>query len=404
MDQNNPGGNIGLREQDYYPWDCQGYSQSTGLVSEIKIKEGWNLVPTGISLRDCYYALEGELCKDDVLVSYIYIPTLNKYLTHEEIEKKQEDPQIKTYFSEENEFTVQKSSEWIYVKPGSGNKKVIGTFGAYIPYRNEYLKNGAFKLKNGWNFLFVDAFMVYDDNWKESPLSLNDIKGNCNILDSYVWLNDQQKWYKDSKYLDADFGKEWIGNGMIVKVSNNCNLGSSSSNSINPPQIPGDNIPPTDSGDSDKPSLPNQIGPYFLVEASNEGPNASPECNQFGDHPDTAWTNLTGEVCIRGWRINYLDNQTNKGIFVIISQITKGKDIYEKYFDLVAKPVSISGSNVMRLEGHELFWFTSGDYDLIMTQEYTQVPSENGVSYSYGTATGDNEITRYLLNKYPSEL
>ena len=40
MDQNMPDGNFGLREQDYYPWDCQGYSSSTGLVFELDIREG----------------------------------------------------------------------------------------------------------------------------------------------------------------------------------------------------------------------------------------------------------------------------------------------------------------------------------------------------------------------------
>ena len=35
-------GAFGLTEQDYYPWDCQGYSQSTGMISEIKIKRKTN--------------------------------------------------------------------------------------------------------------------------------------------------------------------------------------------------------------------------------------------------------------------------------------------------------------------------------------------------------------------------
>jgi|TARA_Y100000034_G_scaffold106206_1_gene134747 hypothetical protein len=227
-------GAFGLTEQDYYPWDCQGYSQSTGMVSEIKIKEGWNLVPFDISLRDCYYALNGELCKDDVLVSYVYIPTLNKYFTEEELEKEYEtNSALRNYFSEENEFTLQKSSKWIYVKPGAGNKKVIGNFGAYIPYRNQYLDNGAFRLKQGWNFIFVDAFMVYDDSWQENPLSMDDIKGNCNVEKVYLWDFFDQQWTQ----INGEFDDDMVGYGVVTKVTEDCTLGYSGSTTT-PPTLP----------------------------------------------------------------------------------------------------------------------------------------------------------------------
>jgi len=233
MDQYQPEGNLGLTEQDYYPWDCQGYSQSTGFVSTINIKEGWNLVPFDISLRDCSYALEGELCKEDILVSYLYIPSLNKYMTEQEIQKNQNDPAIRNYFSEENEFSLQKSSKWIYIKPGIGNKKVIGHFGAYIPYRNQYLDQGTFKLKSGWNFLFVDAFMVYDDSWNENPLSLSDIKGDCTIQNVYRWDYFSQKWTP----LNEEFDDDMVGDGFVVKVANDCTLKYNADIS-NPPTLP----------------------------------------------------------------------------------------------------------------------------------------------------------------------
>ena len=104
MADHQPEGNFGLTEQDYYPWDCQGFSQSTGMISEVKIKAGWNLVPWDISLRDCSYALNGELCKNDVLVSYFYISTLNKFYTEEEFENEYNtNPALKEFFSEEND-------------------------------------------------------------------------------------------------------------------------------------------------------------------------------------------------------------------------------------------------------------------------------------------------------------
>ncbi len=234
MADHQPGGNFGLTEQDYYPWDCQGYSKSTGMISEVKIKEGWNLVPSSISLRDCYYALNGELCKDDVLVSYIYIPPLNGYFTEEELEKEYEsNPSLRNYFSEENEFILMKSSKWIYVKPGAGNKKVIGRFGAYIPYRNRYLDNAAFRLSGGWNFLIVDAFMVYDDNWQENPLSMDDIAGSCDVENVYLWDFFSQQWAS----IDGEFDDDMVGYGIVVKVTSDCTLGYSGGITP-PPQLP----------------------------------------------------------------------------------------------------------------------------------------------------------------------
>ena len=72
--------------------------------------------------------------------------------------------------------------------------------------------------------------------------SLNDLKGTCDILDAYTWDSKKVDWYKDSKYLDAYFDQNWIGLGMIIKVSSDCKLGTSSSGSTTqPPQIPNTN-------------------------------------------------------------------------------------------------------------------------------------------------------------------
>lgn len=241
MADHQPDGNFGLTEQDYYPWDCQGYSSSTGMISEINVGEGWNLVPMGISLRDCNYALQGELCKDDVLVMYYYIPELNEYKTAEDIEREARTNQaIEDYFDDETNPSIFFSSKWIYVKPGSGNKKVIGDFGAYIPYRNQYLTDNSFELNKGWNFIFVDAFMVYDDDWQESPLSLSDMEGECDILKAYGWDNHEisggGNW--DRIELDYKFSEVSLGSGFVVKVSDDCYFGLPAHTVEPPPVLP----------------------------------------------------------------------------------------------------------------------------------------------------------------------
>lgn len=232
--------NFGLKEVEYYPWDCQGWSESTGMISEIKIKEGWNLVRCDLILKDCYYALSGELCKDDVLVSYIYIPALNKYFREEELEEQYDtDPVIRDFF---DQYCGQQSSKWIYVKPGAGHKKLIDSFGAYIPGRNLILdkREYPYRLKQGWNLVFVHAFMVYNDSWEEDPLSLEDMKGNCEFQSAYVWDAENQKWRTTDNFLnDKNILKnEGVGTGFIVKVVNDCTLGYKVEEIPGPPILP----------------------------------------------------------------------------------------------------------------------------------------------------------------------
>jgi hypothetical protein len=232
MDQYQPEGNLGLTEQDYYPWDCQGFSKDRGLISEIRIQEGWNLIPFDVSLKDCYYALKGELCKDDILASYYYISTLNKYYTEKELEEEiDSNPVLNNYFNN-NGLILQESSKWIYVLPSAGNKKVIGRFGSRIPYRNKYLGDGLFKLNSGWNFLIVDAFMVYDDDWQENPVSMDDIAGSCNVKKVYLWDILNHQW----KQINGEFDNTMIGSGIVVKVTDDCTLGYGGSNI--PPSLP----------------------------------------------------------------------------------------------------------------------------------------------------------------------
>ena len=60
-----------------------------------------------------------------------------------------------------------------------------------------------------------------------------------------------------------------------------------------------------------------------------------------------------------------------------------------------------TGHHLLRLENHEIVWFTSTDYTYVETQEGTYTADNDGSGYSYQTATGDNDVTRYMLSVYP---
>jgi hypothetical protein len=390
-----PEGNLGITEQYYYPFDCQGQSPSTGLVVELKISDGWNLVPFGTNVKGCSYSSGDELCKDDVLVEYYYLPTGREYMTEEQIERELEKGNFREYFSEENEPTMRLASKWIYVKPGSGDKKLMmNVIGAYIPYRAQYLENRVFNLYDGWNFLTVQDFMVYDDNWDDNELSLNDIKGNCDISEAFIWWAEGQEW--DEVPLDGPFTSDLLGKGFIVKVSGDCFLGDSSSSTSSPPTLPF-----SGSSLNSIPDFPESIGDY---ERQGGVPSLDMDCDDIGpnnDIPDSLSSYYGTQVCVETIRLEYLDDE-NDGVFIHLTRITEGLGFYREYLGLKDREtLDVEGHTVNRLENHELYWWAEGDYDIILTQEYTRIDREDGWSPNYRTANGNNAPTKYFLKEYP---
>jgi len=393
MDQYHPDGNFGVSEQDYYQWDCQGYSLSTGLVSEVKIREGWNLVPESTRLRDCNYALEGELCENDVLVSYYYIPILNKYFSLKELEKIGEEIKnnpitveteiliLKEYLSEENEFVLMKSSKWIYVKRGSGNKRVINDFGIYIPNRKEILESGVFKLSNGWNFLYIDAFMVYDDKWNFNPLSIKLMKGSCNIEKAYLWDADKQDWSKIDLSSDIRYYGNYVGQGFVIKVTDNCNLGSSE-DVISPPGLPLDELP-----ELNYVNWPTTIGDYKKMDDNDFSPDIADGC---------ASNSQIGEYCMQQILDSaYENNQKNEIISVGIIKITKGYDHYVDFYDSYSTNTEVN--NIKKIKGKSIWW-TSSDNVVVFMQDYKVSDQQSRIAQNTNEI---NEVVNYFAAKYP---
>ena len=67
--------------------------------------------------------------------------------------------------------------------------------------------------------------------------SFNEIKGNCNIEKTYGFDSSRQNWVVFP--LDEDFHRQSIMLGIAVKVSNDCNLGSTGgTEGVSPPSLP----------------------------------------------------------------------------------------------------------------------------------------------------------------------
>jgi hypothetical protein len=92
-------------------------------------------------------------------------------------------------------------------------------------------------LKSGWNFLSFTPEMTIDINSasseEEAKYTINNIKGDCDIEKAYIFDSESKKWV--TLPLNEELDDALIGLGFVVRVSEDCELGSSIAS---PPAIP----------------------------------------------------------------------------------------------------------------------------------------------------------------------
>jgi len=181
---------------------------------EVYVEEGWNLI-AGIMPSEGVISQNSEIKIKDIKVIWFYSNIDNKYV---EIYPILDEQSLQDY---DDDFVLT-SSMWVYVEK-SGELR-YSTMGNY-PILNER------QLISGWNFLTI------------LPEITQDLSGSCNIEKSYFWDIAKMKWSK-FPFIDAEQftweGDNLGGYGLIIKVSSDCILGSSSSNEGSPPGLPSD--------------------------------------------------------------------------------------------------------------------------------------------------------------------
>lgn len=337
----------------------------------IELNKGWNLV---MGFFPDYISSSSEIKKSNIKAVFMYSPDINGYislhpkleLTREFLVSKGIDRQDEYYDDSANLYAY-----WAYSDKAGKMTFTINHL-SYYNMKNVFLKNG-------WNFVGINPEMIEDDifTWES-------IRGNCNIQKIYAWDYENQDWFKyqtSTELKGYDFD-DFLGSGMIVKVTNNCKLGTPSGGEITPP--PG--LP----GGGDSSGIPETIGTYSKVGSVID----------YGEVCNNEET-----LCYEESRIHYKDSSANKAIYVLLMDITKGtenqmKESLASAMGGVLETIFIGNDKLYRVENHELLWFIDADQpDFIFTQEATIV----GDSYDYSnTATGDNAVTSYWLSKYPS--
>ncbi len=180
---------------------------------EVAITEGWNLIH---GFANPEWITGGDISQSNIKALFILNPVTKTYARFYPNPIRDEVDQLSS---------VPDMVAWVYSdKTGTMKFKTVAS---------EVLK---FNWPAGWNMIGVTGDFV--------GKSLNQLKGNCTITSYYVWQADSQKWYKDSKGLDAYFGKEWVGKGVLIKFAQDCKLGlRTNTNTVStPPPLPSNEV------------------------------------------------------------------------------------------------------------------------------------------------------------------
>jgi hypothetical protein len=202
--------------------------KGSGHEVEIELKEGWNIV-AGTFIDDDSISPDSDIKEEDVLAMWYYSPLQKKYFLIHPIE----DETWREIEKDDDDF-VFTNAMWIYSERDGTIK--YNTLEDYPPLNQR-------KLLTGWNFVTITSDMTFDSSIMEfeerSDYTLRNFKGSCNFEAVYHFEQITQEW--SSNLVNDDFMNEEMdshiaGLGMLVKVSDDCNLGSLSR--MSPPVIP----------------------------------------------------------------------------------------------------------------------------------------------------------------------
>jgi hypothetical protein len=355
--------------------------ESSTVIDNFSLSKGWNLV---YGLKDPSQIIGQGSNSQDVSV--------------EEIRSSIE--LIYTYDSNLKEYVL------LYAKQGTVNEREYQNFNPpeetptsimwvyserthSIKYNApDYPSLSVRDIKKGWNFIPVSPEM--------KGFSLNELAGNCVYEEVYTYAeeNGVTQWIDLKSLLnDKRMLEEASSSGLqlVIKVKDDCRMGVNSDYSI--PALPDlnddiESTPTTEIVPMDE--FPANIGSFVL----NNTQINTEDCNEFNKE----------ELCVSSTIATYKDFSNNQVVFVHLVYISKGEEVYRKYIDNSGKDFQLdNGEDAFRLENHEIGWFFRKG-GMILTQEGTFTQDNSGESYSYGTATGNNEVTKYFLNKYTPEI
>ena len=174
---------------------------------KLFIKKGWNLIYGFTSS-----SLEGQNFEiSHIKAIYAFIPLTQEYaMVYPKLENDKSDLMGDGYLSD--------TSLWVYSDIDAETE-----YWLQEPMPLTYI--GEHKLYKGWNFFGITPAFI--------GKRLGGIKGDCTIEKAYIWDAGNQQWINlpltekmDESDEESKFGGGDNTMGLIIKVANDCRLGS----------------------------------------------------------------------------------------------------------------------------------------------------------------------------------
>ena len=211
------------------------------------MQEGWNLVYSFIEPKQIIQAGDSELNdesianyiketylidfkassvkEDEIKAIYAFVPTVQKYAL---VYPDPSDKDMAILRSIDDDELIQMAF-WVYSE-GSGR--------VFYNSVEEEVHFDQRPIYTGWNFVGLSIDLILDPEGGHADYTLEDVKGNCDIEKAFIW--DGFKWLDlfaspAEGGLDGEIDDDLINTGLVIKVTNDCNLGMSGTI---PPQLP----------------------------------------------------------------------------------------------------------------------------------------------------------------------
>ena len=339
-----------------------GIVYASQIDGDVQLREGWNLVNGLINPNQLF---GDNVFSENIQAIYVYVPDEKKYVrTYPNSENKIIDKYGDSYF--------EKQVSWVY-------SDVSGV--AEYDYE-EPLPIEERPLSEGWNFVGISSDMVIDINAagpeEEEKYTLNAMKGSCNFERIYHFESVVQEWSSNlvnDDFMDEPLSNDALGLALLIKVSDDCTLGSGGSTESGPPGLPMGE-------DNSDYIIEENIGIINYLSSSTEEYQCALVDGECTWHRGKY--NYNGEVEV----IVELDNRLSTNEFVSKSE--------ERHGDSLQKGDFAGNDYYIIIQGDELLiYWKSRDKIVFVQREPYDATLENDYLEDF--------LVEYL-EKYPSDL
>lgn len=157
--------------------------------------------------------------------------------------------------------------------------------------------------------------------------------------------------------------------------------------------------------------FPDSLGEYSLIGESEYKIEVLNSCHKIEDNFILKQTGKTGDACMETFSAVYgtvaassTSIATSSIVKVSLSRFTKSADLLDLLVEKTTNSDIVNDQPVFRTAPFRLGWSPISSFDLIVTDEGQSVvtPVTNSTKYD-GIASGNNEVMRYFISKYPSK-